>query len=564
MKRSLFLFLLLALPSGAESILYAGVLGNSGGEGRSLVRFSDKTAAGMGVAYDRLGSLWDRGGEGRLNRYAADGRFLGSYPLPAGGTTADKDTLLLIGDTLLLKVGKRLHSLKIDAEPGTALTLLSPEANRLSLGTNQGWAAAANGKEVFLVNPAGDTKPVATFENDVEDLELGPGDGVYVQSRNQLYRVDRFASADGKGPWPAPGDRPQWLVDHWLGSAWHGTLRRFDGSLLPDPGVVLGGASGSFIGYVEGNHELNHCRGLARLHGNLFAASGLYGVMHLLEWQPLESRFTIVRRIGAVQRCSGLALDGKHRIWFDSGFWEWNDGPETPLHHSVPPPDAPGTAGAANMPGGAIVAPGIRWGKNVLYYGTGPGPVGLSDDVPLPEKAVASAVITLERRPLLLVVDARGKGVELSVGSEGNFEKGSKALELPTSVPLVELTSLSGEGDKLYGTDQGQVIEWAREGGSWRETKRWNSWGGNSDQKFGASIMISCGGGRLWISDTARHRVLCFDAVSRTLVGVFGAPDQAGDDHARLSAPRTLSVRDRRAVVFDSGNQRLVRMELKE
>ena len=65
----------------AEVIPCDGILGNSGEQGASLVRFEGAVASGMGIVCDRYGSLWDRGGAA-LNRYAVDGRLLASYQLP--------------------------------------------------------------------------------------------------------------------------------------------------------------------------------------------------------------------------------------------------------------------------------------------------------------------------------------------------------------------------------------------------------------------------------------------------------------------------------------------------
>ena len=73
-----------AAPSFAASLKCEGVLGNSGEQGAALVRFGTEPAKGMGVAYDRFGSLWDRGGAGVLNRYALDGRLLRTYRIRKG------------------------------------------------------------------------------------------------------------------------------------------------------------------------------------------------------------------------------------------------------------------------------------------------------------------------------------------------------------------------------------------------------------------------------------------------------------------------------------------------
>ena len=68
----------------AAELRNAGILGNSGEQGATLVRFGEKPAMGLGVVLDPQGGLWDRGGDGALNRYALDGRLLGSWKIPPG------------------------------------------------------------------------------------------------------------------------------------------------------------------------------------------------------------------------------------------------------------------------------------------------------------------------------------------------------------------------------------------------------------------------------------------------------------------------------------------------
>lgn len=559
MRLPLLLIALIPAASAETALRYGGVLGNSGEQGATLVRFAGKSASGMGVAYDAQGSLWDRGGDGRLNRYAVDGRLLASYEIPAGGGAHDKDTLVICGDQLLMKVGKSLHVLPLDAPPGTRPTVLAPELTRISPNSQDGWVAAAKGREAFLVNAAGETKPVAVLEADISDIAIGPDNGIFAKTGDTMQRIDLLAPGGQRGPWPAPGDRPQWLAERWYGSAWHGTLRRFGADFLPDPGVVLGGASGAFIGYVPGNHEMNDSRGLADLGGNLFAASGAEGVMHLLEWSPVESRFTLLRRIGAVPLCGALAMDGEDRIWFHSGFWEWSDGPDTPLRHSVPPPDSPGFAGAVTLPGGGIVAPGIRWKKPALYYGKGDGPAGLSEGIPLPENAVACALVPGQERLTLLVTDAQGKGRLMHIASEGKFEGDAGAAELPGGLPAI--TSLATQGKAILAADKGEVIGFRTGQGGFKETSRWKNWGSkDAASRFGEAIHIAASEDMLWVADTLRHRVLCFDAAGKLLAS-FGTADRAGENLTLLNRPTTVAARGKRAVVFDSGNQRLVKLE---
>jgi len=539
----------------SDSLKFSGILGNSGEQGKTLIRFSEKPASGIGVVYDSTGSLWDRAGEKKLNRYAPDGRLLATYPLPTGGSANARDVITLIGETLLLKLDKRLFTLPVSAPSGTSPKPLDIEATRLSFNHETGWAAAANGKEIFKVKTTGETEPVATLNEEPYEIEIGPGGKIFMQAKDKLGPVEA-ASADEF--FTSPGDRPQWLAGHWFGSAGHGTIRRFDKNLKPDPGVVLGGASGWFIGYVEGNHEMNSSRGLAKLEGNLFASSGLEGVMHLLEWKPLEKRFQIIRRIGAIPVCTGLAIDSKGRVWFQSGVWNWTDGPDAAITHSVPPADN-GIMGATMTKDDVMIAPGVRWKRSSFFAGNFDGPVKPFEVEGLPENAVACALISTEKREAILITDSTGKGSISFHNPDGKPAGKASDTQLLTSSPIHSLTSLGSTSEKLYAAADGHMIEFSVDGNHWKETRRWNSWDAD---RFGEKIHLTVSENRLWVSDTDRHRVLCFDLSSGKPVGNFGISDEPGDDLGHLNFPKTLAANGRRAVIFDSSNQRLIKLEL--
>lgn len=568
MKLPATLVLLAAFVAGtlhAETLRFAGVLGNSGEQGASLVRFGPKTASGLGVVHDASGTLWDRAGAGVLNRYALDGRLLATHPLAAtGGGRGDRDKLVVIGETVLLKLGKKLYTLPVDAPSGTAPATLAVEATRLSFSARDGWAAAALEKTVFMVNPAGEKRDVATLEANVDEIDLGPDGGVYVQSAGKMWRVDAGAPESRRGPWASPGERPQWLDGHWYAHAWHGTTRRFAADFSPDPGVVLGGASGSFIGYVEGNTDIENSPGLARVGRGLFAASGNRGVLHLLSWSEADKRFTIVRRIGALPKLQALAIDAAGRVWSDGGVWLEGSGPDTPLRHCVPSLEEGAAFGSTLLPNGAVVTPGFRWGKPAVYYGPLDGPARLAGGVDALKKTmVASTVVTLGKRATLVVVDAAGRGVSYGIDGNGKPSDEPTEIVLAAATPVKALTSLASLApDMLVAAADGHVVELALKDGVWRETARWNTWGeAGGEARFGARIFVTAAANRLWVSDTERHRVLIFDPATRTMAASFGRVDEAGDTTGALREPTLVASSGDRVVVYDSGNQRIMRLE---
>lgn len=558
-------FTIIALQGGlaqADTLQFAGVLGNSGEQGSSLVKFGPGDVSGMGVIADEYGSLWDRAGSGTLNRYAADGRLLASYKLPVTAVNRNDDGIVLVSKAVVLRLGKGLYALPVDAPTGTVPQALNVTADMISRSSHNGWLAAAQGKDIFLVNATGEKKPVGKFEGTLRGLEMGPDGVVYPYDYNGVQRLTEGGTATPLGP--VPGERPQLLDGYWYGSGWHSTLRRFDAQLKPDPGVVLGGNSGSFIGHVDEQSEIINPRGLAKVGENLFAVSGLTGVLHLLQWSPADSRFLPVRRLGSVQNCLALGLDRDGRVWYHSGNWNWDDGPTAPLRYGIP--GGP-TFGAAMLDTDAMVAYGQLHRKPAFYYGKLGNEVRQSQTTAsklLTGEAVAVVSSPFRKRRALLVLDKKGAAASVYVDGNGGFQADAGTSMLHTADPVQTWTSLGSLGaDSLLAGADGFVLEFERDGDLWQESKRWNSWGDKPAERFGASVHVTADSGRIWVADTARQRVLCFDAATRKLLASYGTTDAAGDTLTTLNTPRIISARGSRAVVFDSANQRLVRLEFR-
>lgn len=558
------LSLCFAATLAADSLRFAGVLGNSGEQGATLVKFGEKTAPGIGVLHDKQGALWDRGGAGVLNRYAPDGRLLATYPIPPDAARTERDKIVAVGDVIFLKLGNKLYSLPANAPAGTPPAVFPLEANRISFNAHDGWVAATLDTAVFLFNAAGEKRAVTTLAGKPDDIDIGPDGGVYVSGAGKVTRVDAGATtAAEKGPWPSIGERLQWLDGHWYGNAWHGTIRRFTPEFTLDPGVVLGGASGSFIGYVEGNTDIENAQGLAHAGGELFAVSGIEGCLHLLSWSEADKRFTILRRIGAIPAAGPLAIDSKGRVWFDGGVWGETDGPDAPRRQCVPPGDDGLAFGASMLPNDVLVAPAYRWGKPTVYAGNFDGPARLFGGVDdLPKTAVTSTIVTVAKRAVLVVLDATGKGKVYNVGTDGRPSGAASDVVLNAKAPLKGVTSLASVApEKLTAAAGGELVEFSWAGGAWTETARWNRWSDALASQFGARVHVAASAGRLWVSDTERHRVLGFDAATRRLLGVFGTVNAPGSTLETLNAPSTIAANGNRVVVYDSGNQRLVRLD---
>ncbi len=250
------------------------------------------------------------------------------------------------------------------------------------------------------------------------------------------------------------------------------------------------------------------------------------------------------------------------------------------MHFGVPEPET--VFGLTMLESDTVLGYGRLWNKPAILSGGFEKEVRLNrfeEPAKLPEEAVASTVLKLKNQPVLVVLGADGTLSSALIKGDGGFAGDGPAMMLKPEKPVTAWTSLvSPDGEMLLAAGDGFVIEFraddVRSGdatatpgdpavaGIWRETARWNSAGAGNTDKFGPAIRLAADAGRLWIADTTRQRVLCLDAAAHALIATFGTADQAGDDPRHLNSPATLACRGNRAVVFDSGNQRLVKLEL--
>ena len=557
----------IGVRADADGIVCERVLGNSGEQGKCLVKFAPQGARGMGVAYDRFGSLWDRAGAGNLNRYSPDGRLLCQFRIPR--QTGDQDKLTLVGDLLLMQINGKLHTLDANAPPGSEAKSLGVESECMSFGSVDGSIASYGNGKIRLVNVKTGQMREAPGSWDISPkakmscLELCPDGKIVSQIHSDRLRlfVDGKEVPGGLTEKPS-ASRIQFLDGFWYGHAWHATIKRFDLSFQPAPGVVLGGASGWFIGHLDENYELFSGCGMAKLAENLYAVSGQGGIMHLLEWQADKQNMRIVRRIGSVH-CTGIGLDREGNVWAGAGTWKWADGPDAPLQNGISGQTEMGQA--VMLEGDQMVQPATRWGKSMLLAGRLTTEPKFEEvrGVSFLKGHVGAAVYPHQGKLVLLLVDKTGKAQALYIGSDGAYLGEGPSVAIKTSSATKEWTSLAmKDASTLLGAADGAVIELTKDGNDWREARRWNSWGTSELDHFGQKVFVSADAGRLWVSDHQRARALCFDLQTGKLHGAFGTADRAGDDMQSLNLPEVISARASRAVVYDSGNQRLMKLKI--
>lgn len=577
MKTPSLILTLLAITSSAQELENVGILGNSGEQGSHLVHLGPIfKGLAMGPAFDHHGTLWDRSSKDTLIRLALDGRLISSHPIPdgdggAGGNNSGE--IAILGETLIIRPGgtTQVATLPLDAKAGTPATVIHQDIDRISRNSHNGLALAYRGNEILTLAPSGELQPLLTLPEGTSPLahdsaiSFGADGEIYILTSAFTLRYP----ASGKGEpeklqVQLPGERTQLVGNNWYGHAWHSTMRRFDLEFQPDPGVVLGGNSGSFIGRVAEQREIENARGLAQINPALFAISGnKSGVIHLLEWQEKKRQMSPVRRIGAITGDLAFTLVPDGTVLYDGAYWKWNDGPTTPLHDD---PSSPGAILLTHDKDQNLIGYGLAWDKPAVFTGTANGGVrNFRYDTPesanLTTSPVGIAEITAPpgKRSLLLL-DPTGELTTLNLTSEGNdLRYDSHHTTTPASP--ANWTSLANiTPTKLLAATDGSIITLEPEGETWKETSRWNSW---ANDNFGKTIHLTLDQKHLWVSDTENHRVLCFDLESRKPIASFGKKSTPGNDLETLDRPTTISASGHRALIFDSANQRLVKLELK-
>ncbi len=562
------LFLTLGLGAGQTLIKSAGVLGNSGYAGDTLVRYVGKVEdrspiSGLGV--DKSGYLWAFGGTAAINRYSVDGRQLGTYPVPKVNARS-RLTLSVVGNQVMLCAGDKLWTLSADSPSGTEFTALPIPAKVIS--------TSAIGNRIAMISPEGDLSVLDVVTRQIEPrgtLPEGARRNSIVLLPDGTLIVDFNLKITPEGQHETiklPGSNPVWLDGSLFVFNWHTTIQRVDENGSPTPGVVMGGSSGSFIGTLPKDGEMNQSIGLVQLSADRWATAGALGIIHILHWSDQKNAFEWVRRIGAVHRSSGLGIDRQGRVWWNCGYWDWTDSPSTFPRDTLHMTDNDGWQ-MVFLPNDSMVGLSSRREKPILVCGPiAPAPrvrydenaAKAADD--LPKNSTGAVLIGKGQRPDVVFVDAAGKGARVAVAANGQFNsfRNKITIKLSGSMPA-DITSLGRTPNgQVLAADGGAIVRLNTDGDTWTETARYTGWAG---MRFGKRITIATDEERLWVSDTENNRVLLFGLTEE---GPLKPPVVFLGDPAigKLQSPGRISASGNRAVVVDEGNQRLVKLEVTE
>jgi len=526
--------LFIASSLAAAELRFAGTLGNSDD---SQAVFAGKLFSGIGPVFDEEGTLWERGGSTRLNRFALDGRLLASFEIPEGDERGS-DQMTRVGDLLVLKLKKALYTLPLNAAAGTKPARLKGEVDALASSALGNRVMVIEKDALAAIDPAtGERMPMMQPGAQIRSLHVEADGTICGFGEGKVFAWKDSTLKDGF-PKGFQGERPQKIGRYWYSHSWHGTINRFNESFEPDPGVVLGGASGSFIGYMPMSNDIVNGRGLVKLRDGLFAVSGMGGVIQFVQWNEAESRFDVVRRIGGLMGLIGLALDVDGTIWTSRGSWRWQDEPQTP--HTLGDLE-PSMCAQPVMLGGKTLCILKKHYNNVQFAR---GPVidsnGLSHldtpsikDFTLPQNISGAAVIGKR----LIVTTPSGSGYTLPVTDDGHLAGKPSPLTLPG---LKNCTSLAMFEDKLLAVDTDAIVVFDS---SLKEVKRLTTHHG--------AIFIHSDGHKLAVSDPAQGAVHVYDTLDSPPVSYTG-----------LDSPAHIAIAGSRVIVNELGKQRLVKLEL--
>lgn len=538
--------LVAAKVAPAAELALTGVLGNSGESGKTLVSFSRTPSAGMGPVIDEDMTIWERGGSKQLNRYALDGRLLASFPLPE--STDRHDQMTRVGDMLLMNIRNSLYSLSLDASRGSPPKRIMGDVNVMSSSAFEGRVVLFEKKrdQMFWYDPlSGERTDLIQPGFGVIACQVDRTGTVYAFGGGNVYAWKDAVPVTGF-PKGFHGERPQKIDGHWYTHGWHGTIHRMNDHFEPSPGVVLGGASGSFIGYLPQSVDITNGRGMLHVRDDLFAVSGLDGVVQLLRWNGEQQRFELVRRLGALANLTGVAVDSSGNIWTPRGSWRWSDSCEVPHTAGDKQPDVHAQPVVLNGQTLCLLKKHYQYvqlasGECIDTNGWSRLEAKGIRDFDFSATVTGAAAVPTDNGLALMVAEQNGAVFEIGITADGRQRSAPQAVAIEG---LEDCTSLAWFRGRLYAAESGEVIAYQRDDERhWKEALRL--------AKYDGDAYIHSDGQRLVVSDRVGGTVRVFDS-SASEVASF-------DD---LRSPTHVAISGDRVVLYEAGRQRLVKLEI--
>lgn len=563
-----WLFFFLPLCSAlATEIRFEGVLANSGSlEQPAQAGTVQNRCVGLGVAFDApSGKLFTRIGCDRLSAYTMDGRCVGSWKLPASENEWDR--MVLCDQTLVFLINQELYRLPLAAPEGTAVEKITCSIARpiaISASAKDGQIIVAQKEgQLYRLDPiTGKTERYgesSTSFSMIDGMDWGEDGHFYVITGREAHQfIAGKETHDSRfpkrfiGTREAGATRPKRLGHYWFGSAWHGTVKRFTADFEPAPGVVLGGASGHFIGHVICNYEVDVALGFAEITSGVYALGAFNGTIQIAQWNAEEKKLQLVRRIGPLPQAVGIAVDADGKIFAHQNVWRWNDGPLVPAEFGVP---AAALSPATLMTPETPVMLAQQWGKQGAIFGR-------LEDGQL-RTFRSNEDLKKGRTPVgLLYTKAhpgpRDKECLLSVHADGTLERftlsgdprniapqSAGTAKLLFSVPGAVTAAILKDPDTMLAAQNGQLVELIRNANDWQERAR-------APLTFKGPLRLARAGDQIVVAEVETGRITLLDASAQHILATIDAP----------ASPAIIAANGTFLVVYDARGQRLLKYRI--
>jgi len=296
---------------------------------------------------------------------------------------------------------------------------------------------------------------------------------------------------------------------------------------------------------------------------------------YLLRWDAAASTVTLGKRIGSLAEVTSLAISDDGWVAVGTGgrtlWWKWQDDARDPPRAGNH--QAGGVSGYFHDGDLVALLPGSDKRRSTAitfrpHAGRGMSQPDYGQFTPFARPAGLARTVGDPAGPhdygWAYATDAAKNSVwRAPVEGRRGVPIASQWKQLDSDVCLSKAGDVAAlTGGRLALADAGAVVLARVAGDKLVEERRMVSWGPASEQTFGPAIRLAAEGSQLLVADTPRHRVLWFDAQSGDWLAQFGTTDVAGAGADALNQPAAVAISGPQAVVYDAGNQRIMKLEL--
>ncbi|HLX22620.1 MAG TPA: hypothetical protein VKR38_04665 [Usitatibacter sp.] len=593
-----------AACAGAATIVPVGVIGNAGEAGGTLFVTDGSPESYSGCAIDDSSTLWLSGGSSIL-RVGLDGRVLSRIPVQPRGSYVDGTTFALAGDILYF-VGRdprgeySLYSANVPG--GTAATRVTAFPH-LGLNSRDAMRIAAQprGRSVLVAYQAPAAQGITIAEFDPAAGALRPlgevagmrPESIILDTGNEAILVGgRVLSDNGKflagvaflraGSLAATKTAPALQLvatptsflgrvslagEHlWDTSDHFGFIARLGADYSRVPGVVM-----------RWSHGIDQPTQVISIAPKVVAiATSQPGNNYLARMEGDELALT--GRIGSLPSITNVMLSPGGLIAVANGgresWWRWEDGSSAAPRFT----DMSVARGTGFFSGDKLVAFGDVQAKNAasslvpLVFSSASSarnyaerPTGGEAIPGIRQPCCVTQVGASEFRISTLLLDAATGELQRMEFARPSMAPVAGTLA-PVSVEGVKFSAPTGLvtlGDRrLLVADAGRIVTLVPQGDGYKLQSTWNNAGGPGGA-LGSRVFVSAENDAILVSDSDKHRILWIDPATHAIRAQFGETGVAGNDLVHLDRPTSISVAGNRAVVADTGNQRVMKLELR-